>query len=230
MNLLRSTLFALVFFPGSVVFVLLAILGALFGTTPLTWATHGWARWHRICAWLLLGVRTRIEGTIPSGAVLVASKHQSMFETVEFLLILDKPAVVLKRELADLPGWGWVARRFGVIPVDRAGGAVALRRMLNAAKAAIAAGRPIMIFPEGTRVLPGEQPDLQPGFAGLYKSLGVPVVPIALDSGRLWPRRSYVKRPGRVTMRVGEIIPPGLPRKEVEARVHAAINQLEAPR
>jgi 1-acyl-sn-glycerol-3-phosphate acyltransferase len=230
MNLLRSTLFALVFFPGSVVFVLLAILGALFGTTPLTWATHGWARWHRICAWLLLGVRTRIEGTIPSGAVLVASKHQSMFETVEFLLILDKPAVVLKRELADLPGWGWVARRFGVIPVDRAGGAVALRRMLNAAKAAIAAGRPIMIFPEGTRVLPGEQPDLQPGFAGLYKSLGVPVVPIALDSGRLWPRRSYVKRPGRVTMRVGEIIPPGLPRKEVEARVHAAINQLDAAR
>ena len=230
MNLLRSTLFALVFFPGSVVFVLLAILGALFGTTPLTWATHGWARWHRICAWLLLGVRTRIEGTIPPGAVLVASKHQSMFETVEFLLILDKPAVVLKRELADLPGWGWVARRFGVIPVDRAGGAVALRRMLNAAKSAVAAGRPIMIFPEGTRVLPGEQPDLQPGFAGLYKSLGVPVVPIALDSGRLWPRRSYVKRPGRVTMRVGEIIPPGLPRKEVEARVHAAINQLEAPR
>jgi 1-acyl-sn-glycerol-3-phosphate acyltransferase len=149
MNLLRSTLFALVFFPGSVVFVLLAILGALFGTTPLTWATHGWARWHRICAWLLLGVRTRIEGTIPSGAVLVASKHQSMFETVEFLLILDKPAVVLKRELADLPGWGWVARRFGVIPVDRAGGAVALRRMLNAAKSAVAAGRPIMIFPEG---------------------------------------------------------------------------------
>ena len=230
MNLLRSTLFALVFFPGSVVFVLLAILGALFGTTPLTWATHGWARWHRICAWLLLGVRTRIEGTIPPGAVLVASKHQSMFETVEFLLILDKPAVVLKRELADLPGWGWVARRFGVIPVDRAGGAVALRRMLNAAKSAVAAGRPIMIFPEGTRVLPGEQPDLQPGFAGLYKSLGVPVVPIALDSGRLWPRRSYVKRPGRVTMRVGEIIPPGLPRKEVEARVHAAINQLEATR
>jgi 1-acyl-sn-glycerol-3-phosphate acyltransferase len=230
MNLLRSTLFALVFFPGSVVFVLLAILGALFGTTPLTWATHGWARWHRICAWLLLGVRTRIEGTIPSGAVLVASKHQSMFETVEFLLILDKPAVVLKRELADLPGWGWVARRFGVIPVDRAGGAVALRRMLNAAKSAVAAGRPIMIFPEGTRVLPGEQPDLQPGFAGLYKSLGVPVVPIALDSGRLWPRRSYVKRPGRVTMRVGEIIPPGLPRKEVEARVHAAINQLDAAR
>ena len=99
--------------------------------------------------------------------------------------------------------------------------------MRAAAKAAVAAGRPILIFPEGTRVLPGEQPQLQPGFAGLYKSLGIPVVPVALDSGRLWPRKIFVKRPGIVTMRVGETIPPGLPRQEVEARVHAAINALE---
>jgi 1-acyl-sn-glycerol-3-phosphate acyltransferase len=90
---------------------------------------------------------------------------------------------VLKRELADLPGWGAVARAYGVIPVDRDGGAAALRRMLSAAKAAVAAGRPILIFPEGTRVPPGQQPALQPGFAGLYKSLGIPVVPVALDSG-----------------------------------------------
>jgi 1-acyl-sn-glycerol-3-phosphate acyltransferase len=87
-----------------------------------------------------------------------------------------------------------------------------------------------MIFPEGTRVLPGEQPELQPGFAGLYKMLALPVVPIALDSGRVWPRRSFVKFPGRVTMKVGETIPPGLPRKEIEARVHAAINALESVR
>ncbi len=227
MNLLRSSLFALVFYPGSVIFVLSAIVGTMFGTTPLIWVTHGWARFHRICAWALLGVRTRLVGTIPRGPFLVASKHQSMYETVEFLLLLHKPAVVLKRELADLPGWGWVSRRYGVIPVDREGGAAALRRMLKAAQAAIAAGRPIMIFPEGTRVLPGERPDLQPGFAGLYKALGVPVVPIALDSGRVWPRSAFVKHPGRVTMRVGETIPPGLPRKEMEARVHAAINALE---
>jgi 1-acyl-sn-glycerol-3-phosphate acyltransferase len=84
-----------------------------------------------------------------------------------------------------------------------------------------------LIFPEGTRVPVGEQPPLQPGFAGLYKSLGIPVVPVALDSGRVWPRRSFVKRPGIVTMRVGETIPPGLPRKEVEERVHATINALE---
>jgi 1-acyl-sn-glycerol-3-phosphate acyltransferase len=151
-----------------------------------------------------------------------------MFETVDALVILEHPAIVLKRELADLPGWGWVAKRFGVIPVDRAGGAIALRRMLKAAQAAKAAGRPILIFPEGTRVLPGEQPPLQAGFAGLYRALGVPVVPIAIDSGRIWPRRSFAKRPGVVRWHVGEIIPPGLPRDEIEARVHHAINAFES--
>src|SRR3546814_4872897 len=109
-----------------------------------------------------------------------------MFETIEMLLLLDRPAIVMKRELADIPGWGWVARRYGIIPVDRKGGAAALRRMLRAAQVAIAEGRPIMIFPEGTRVAPGERPPLQPGFAGLYRSLGLPVVPVALDSGRIW--------------------------------------------
>jgi 1-acyl-sn-glycerol-3-phosphate acyltransferase len=176
---------------------------------------------------VLLGVRTQVDGVMPTGAVLVAAKHQSMFETIDFLLLLDRPAVVLKRELADLPGWGAIARQYGVIPVDREGGAAALRRMLKAAQAAVAAGRPILIFPEGTRVPMGEQPPLQPGFAGLYKSLAIPVVPVALDSGRVWPRRSFVKRPGIVTMRVGETIPPGLPRREVEERVHATINALE---
>ena len=120
-----------------------------------------------------------------------------------------------------------MVRRYGAIPVDRAGGAAALRRMMRAAEAAIAEGRPIVIFPEGTRVPPGERPPLQPGFAGLYRALRLPVVPVALDSGRLWPRRRFVKRPGIVTMRFGEPIPPGLPRAEIEAAVHAAINALE---
>jgi 1-acyl-sn-glycerol-3-phosphate acyltransferase len=227
MALLRSILFALVFYPGSIFYVLYGLVGSIFGPRALIAATHGWARFHRFCARWLLGVQTRLEGSFPSEPVLVAPKHQSMFETVEFLVILDRPATVLKRELADLPGWGAVARAYGVIPVDRDGGAAALRRMLSAAKAAVAAGRPILIFPEGTRVPPGQQPALQPGFAGLYKSLGIPVVPVALDSGRLWPRGAFVKRAGVVTMRVGQPIPPGLPRAEMEARVHAAINTLE---
>ncbi len=230
MALLRSILFTLVFYTGTVFFVLLAIAAAAFGRAGLMRVTHGWARWHRICAHLLVAVKTHVQGAFPAGPLILASKHQSMFETVEFLLLLDRPAVVLKRELADLPGWGLVARRYGVIPVDRAGGAVALRRMLKAAREAVAQERPILIFPEGTRVLPGETPPLQPGFAGLYKALGLPVVPVALDSGRVWPRRSFVKLPGAVTMRIGETIPPGLPRKEIEVRVHAAINALEQVR
>ena len=99
--------------------------------------------------------------------------------------------------------------------------------MMALGKAAKADGRPVVIFPEGTRTAPGTTPELRPGFAGLYRALGLPVVPIALDSGRLWPRRGFVKQPGIVTMRFGEAIPPGLPRHEIEARVHAAINALE---
>jgi len=227
MNLVRSALFALFFFSGTVVFVLLAFPAASFGEQPLMRVAHGWARWHRWCARLLLGIRSQVEGVPPAGAVIVAAKHQSMFETIEILLVLDKPAVVMKRELADVPAWGWVARSYGIIPVDRTGGSATLRKMLKAARSAVARGRPIMIFPEGTRVDPGEQPPLQPGFAGLYRSLDLPVVPVALDSGRVWPLHTYVKRPGVVRMRFGEIIPPGLPREEIEARVHRAINALD---
>lgn len=227
MDALRSVLFSLFFYSGTVIVVLLSFPAAAIGRRPLNALIHGWARWHRWCAAALLGVRTRIEGTCPAGPVLVASKHQSMFETVEMLLLLREPAVVMKRELADLPGWGWVARRYGVIPVDREGGAAALRRMLKAGRDAVAAGRPIAIFPEGTRVAVGEQPALQPGFAGLYRALGLPVVPVALDSGRLWPRHRFAKRSGVVTVRFGEVIEAGLSRQQVETRTHAAINALE---
>jgi 1-acyl-sn-glycerol-3-phosphate acyltransferase len=227
MAALRSLLFALVFYGGTVPAVLLSFPISLFGTKAIRWWAHVWARYHRLCARLLLGVRTKVEGNPPRGACLVACKHQSMFETLEMILMLDEPATVLKRELADIPLWGWVTRRYGVIPIDRKGGATALRGMMRAAEAAIAEGRPIVIFPEGTRVRPGETPLLQPGFAGLYRILKLPVVPVAVDSGRLWPKGRFVKRAGIVTMRFLEPIEAGLPRPEIEARVHAAINVLE---
>src|SRR3546814_691947 len=161
MNTLRTLLFALFFYPGPAGAVFLAFPAALVGREAVIRVTHGWARWHRWCAAWFLGVRSRVEGSPPRGGAIVAAKHQSMFETIEMLLLLDRPAIVMKRELADIPGWGWVARRYGIIPVDRKGGAAALRRMLRAAQVAIAEGRPIMIFPEGTRVAPGERPPLQ---------------------------------------------------------------------
>jgi 1-acyl-sn-glycerol-3-phosphate acyltransferase len=228
MAAVRSFLFVLIFYGGTVPAVLLSFPISLFGTRAIRWWAHVWARYHRLCARFLLGVRTKVEGTPPRGACLVACKHQSMFETLEMILMLDEPATVLKRELSDIPLWGWVTRRYGVIPIDRKGGATALRGMMRAAEAAIAEGRPIVIFPEGTRVLPGETPPLQPGFAGLYRILKLPVVPVAVDSGRLWPKGRFVKRPGIVTMRFLDPIEPGLPRPEIEARVHAAINVLAA--
>ncbi|QEH80618.1 1-acyl-sn-glycerol-3-phosphate acyltransferase [Sphingomonas sp. C8-2] len=227
MTVLRSTLFAILFYAGTVVAVLTAFLIVPFGDAPLRRHALRWARFHRWCARWILGIRSSVEGVVPPGPHLYAAKHQSMFETLELLLIVGDPAAVLKRELADIPLFGQIARREGVIPVDRAGSAKALRRMMRAAAAARDSGRSILIFPEGTRVAPGEQPPLQPGFAGLYKALDLPVVPVALDSGRLWPRNSFLKRPGIITIRLGDPVPAGLPRAEIEARVHAAMNVLD---
>ena len=227
MAALRSLLFALVFYPGSVVYVLSAFPAMLLGQRGVTAVADGWALFHRWCCTWILGIWTRIEGEVPPGPVLIAAKHQSMYETVDMVVVLDTPAVVLKKELADIPGWGRVAQVYGMIPVDREGGGAALRRMLRAAGEAKRQGRPILIFPEGTRVPVGEQPPLQPGFAGLYRALGLPVVAVAIDSGKLTPKGSFIKRPGTITMRFGPLIPPGLPREEIEARVHQQMNALE---
>ena len=148
------------------------------------------------------------EGSIPPGPYLIAIKHQSMFETIETLRLADTPVVVMKRELTVMPLFGWVTRRYGVIGVDREAGAKALREMLAAGKAAVADGRPVVIFPEGTRIPVGERPPLRAGFAGLYRALGLPVVPVAVDSGKIWPR-SFVKRAGTIRFKVGEVIQPG---------------------
>ena len=227
MNRFRSLLFALIFYAGSVIYVLICFASIPFGRGAVRAIADSWARFHSWCVRALLGIGRRIEGEVPRQAVLVASKHQSMFETLELVTMLDTPAVVMKRELADIPLWGRLAKTYGIIPVDRAGGAKALRAMLRQAEQAIGEGRPIVIFPEGTRVAPGDSPELQPGFAGLYRALGLPVIPLALDSGKVWPRKGP-KRPGTITMRFGDPIPPGLPRKDIEARVHAAINALES--
>ena len=227
MRLVRSSLFALIFYVGSVIYVLICFASMPFGRRAVRAIADDWARFHGWCVRVLLGIGTRIEGRVPDGPALVASKHQSMFETLELISLLDTPAVVMKHELTQIPLWGRLTKRYGIIPIDRAGGARALREMLRQAKTAIGEGRPIVIFPEGTRVPPGERPPLQSGFAGLYRALDLPVVPLALDSGRVWPRHNFVKRAGTITMRFGEPIPAGLPRREIEERVHAAINLLE---
>ena len=226
MRRLRALLFMLLFYPGTVLFIFAGLSAGVVSTPAMLEVVHGWSRFHHWLARQVLGIRTRIEGAIPPGPYLIAAKHQSMFETIEMLQFARTPVIVLKRELADMPLFGRMTRRYGVIPVDRKAGAKALRDMLAGAKAAAATGRPVIIYPEGTRVPPGSSPPLRAGFAGIYRALGLPVVPVAHDSGRLFGR-GLDKRGGTVTFRVGEIIPPGLKREEIEARVHTAINVLE---
>ena len=206
--------------------VLSAPVSALFGQRAMRRHATAWSRWGGWCARALLGIEMRVEGERPRGPALYASKHQAMWETLALQAMLDAPAMVLKAELARIPIWGWATRRYGAIVVDREASAAALRAMLRGAKAAVAEERSVLIFPEGTRVAPGDQPPLKSGFAGLYRMLALPTVPVAVDSGRLLPRRGP-KRAGVITLRFGEVIPPGLPRGEAEARVHAAINALE---
>lgn len=226
---LRSLAYVLVFYTGSALFVLSALAAHWTSPRAVQRIATCWGRFHRhACRWLL-GQKVQVEGVLPQGGHLYILKHESMFETIDLLCLFDRPAIVAKRELLDIPLWGGIARRYGLIPVERSAGASALRAIRTAARAATAEGRAICLFPEGTRVPHGEAPPLRSGFAGLYTLLRLPVVPIAVDSGRLSPRGKFLKRSGIITYRVGEAIPPGLDRREAEARVHAAINALNEP-
>jgi len=226
LNWLRTLAFRIVFYGLSVPIVMATPLAALGGRRAMVPYARGWARFHRWATRRVMGIRVRLEGEVPPGPVLFAVKHQAMFETIDLMDRLGGPAVVLKRELTRIPFWGWATGVYGRVAVDRAASAAALRALLREGRALVAEGRSVLFFPEGTRVAPGETPPLKSGFAGLYKALNLPVVPIAGDTGLVWPRRG-AKRPGLVTFRVGAVIPPGLPRAELEARVHAAINALE---
>ncbi len=225
MNLLRTLAFSIFFYGLSVPMVLLVPLVALLGGDSLRSYAMGWVALMRWSARWILGIRVKIEGEIPKGPVLFAGKHESLFEALELSRLLGSPATVMKRELARIPLWGWAARRYGVIIVNRTANASALRAMMKDAQAALQQGRSVMIFPEGTRVKPGEKPALRSGFAGLYRMLDLPVVPIAVKSGHVWPKHG-IKKPGVVTFRFEPMIPPGLPRAEADARVHAGINAL----
>ena len=225
-NFVRSAIYSVAFYLGSVFHVVATCCFIPFGGRALILIPRAWAQYHYWCVRWLLGIRVQVVGDLPQTGVIIAMKHQAFLETTEVLRLLDCPAVVFKAELLRIPLWGRVALAHGVIPVARETGATALRRMLTSARGAVAAGRPIVIFPEGTRVPYGESPPLRPGVAGLYKSLGLPIVPVALDSGRLWPKQGFSKSPGVVTLLVGETIPTGLTRDEVEARIHAAVNAL----
>ena len=223
-DVLRSIAFYTAFYLGTLVLVITALCVLIVSRTAFIRVAEAWSAFHRFCVVRLLGIRVALRGEIPSGPIIVAIKHESMFEAADLPNLLDLPVVFGKAELLDIPLWGRVADIYGVVRVEREAGAKALRAMVSAARKLSGAGRPLAIFPEDTRVPHGTQPPLQAGFAGLYKLMGLPVVPVAIDSGALYHRRW--KRRGTITYVFGETIPPHLPREEIEARVHAAINTL----
>jgi 1-acyl-sn-glycerol-3-phosphate acyltransferase len=228
MSLLRALLFNVVFWVGTVVF---GIAGLPFLLTPRRTAMRFgrfWAQAVLFALKWLVGLDGEVRGreNIPAGGCLIAMKHQSMWDTLILPPLLGDPAVVIKRELLFVPFYGWYAARAGSIFIDRKGGGGALRRLLAAAKRAIAMGRPVVIFPQGTRTAPDQPVDdapYQPGVAALYRELGVPLVPAAVNSGLYWGRRAFLKRRGRIILEFLEPIPPGLPRREVMATLETRI-------
>lgn len=235
MKFLRSVLFNVAFWVWSV--CLLSLLSPpLLLPGPLRIPPA--PVWGRGVVWILkwvVGVTHEVRGmeNIPAGRrVLFASKHQSIWETVLIPIVIPNAVPVVKQELARVPLYGAYTKRSGIISVDRAAGASALKAMIAEARAFIASGRDVLIFPEGTRTVPGERIPYQSGVAALYRMLDVPVVPIAVNSGLFWGRRSFVKQPGRIVMEFLPPIAPGLKREpfvaELTQRIEDASDRLVA--
>jgi 1-acyl-sn-glycerol-3-phosphate acyltransferase len=212
------------------------------GALPLAWRTPRahraalrlWARGTLALLRACCGISWRLAGTLPPpGAALIAAKHQSAFDTIVWLVLLPDAAYVLKKELLSLPLYGWHARRLGMIVVDRKAGARALRTMVEEADRALASGRQVVIFPEGTRVAPGAQVAYQPGVAAIQARSHVPVTPAATNSGLFWGPRALRKLPGTIVVSVLPPVPPGLARPELMERLRQSIetetNRLVGP-
>jgi len=232
--MLRSAVFALVFYLTTALFL---ILGSPLLLAPRRWAMLGLVAHSRVSQWLLARVcGTRIEvrgrGNLPPGPCLVVAKHQSAWDTFALVPLLHDPAIVLKDELKWIPVYGWFCVKFAHILVKRDRAAAALRSMLEEARLRVADGRQILIFPEGTRRPPGAEPDYKPGYVALYEGLGVPCVQLALNSGLYWPRRSLMRFPGTIIVELLEPIAPGMPRKAfrqlIESRIEQASRRLLA--
>ena len=227
---LRSLLFNILFFGFTALHTLgmtlrISLLGA--NVKPQV------KRWAGGVLWLLehvAGITYTLRGVenIPEGGVLIAAKHQSAWDTMMFHLFVSHSIYVTKQEVTHIPFYGVVVKGIGSISIDRAGGAKALKGLIRDCRAALEAGHQVIIFPEGTRTAPGTSLPYQPGVAAIYSHTGFPVVPVALNSGLFWGRRSFIKQPGCITVEFLPAIQPGLDRKVFLALLERRVEEATA--
>ncbi|WP_439575586.1 lysophospholipid acyltransferase family protein [Phreatobacter sp.] len=235
MLVLRSLLFNLFFYVWTIAVILVLVPCMLLpGDRVILAGGLLWGRGNLLALRLICGMKVEWRGfdKMPKGAILVAAKHQSAWETFAFFVPFRRPAYVYKRQLAYVPLFGWLIWKARQIPVDRGGKGVALASIAAGAERAAADGRQVMIFPEGTRRAVGAAPDYKFGVTHLYERLGVPCQPVALNSGMFWSRKSFIRRPGTVLVELLDPIPPGLPpdvfAERLKSEVEAATNRLIA--
>jgi len=234
MTALRSTLFAIIFYGWS------ALLSPIYVPMMLLPRRGFWFMawfWVRSCLFLVdhvLGVRYEVRGreNLPPGPFIIASKHQSAWDTLIYNKLFPDCAYVLKRELFWFPFFGWFLWKVGMVGIDRSGGAKTLKLLVRGVRDCLAEGRSIIIFPQGTRTPPGAERKYLPGVSAIYAQTKVSVVPVALNSGMFWPRRRFLKRPGTIVVEILPPIPPGLDRRAFERtlreRIEPATLRLEA--
>jgi 1-acyl-sn-glycerol-3-phosphate acyltransferase len=223
---LRALAFQLFFYVWTTVYCL-GVLPAYPFLSPAAMrvVARAWQRVTLAGLRVTVGLTHEVRGRehLPARPVLIASKHQSAWETLAFHAMVPNVAVGLKEELTWIPVFGWYLLRAGNIKIDRGAGSRAIRSLVEGGRRAAAEGLSVLIFPEGTRRAPGDPPDYKPGVAALYSALGLPVVPVALNSGVFWRRREFIKHPGRIVVEFLEPIPPGLGRKQFMARLERSI-------
>ncbi len=234
MILFRSILFAAFFY---VFTALCAVIASIISITVPPWLpgfTRAWSR-----AWLavyaaICHVKYEVRGMeqMPRGGCILAMKHQSVWDTCALFAIFDRPVYVLKRELMFIPFFGWALARLGCIAVRRGTGRAALETMIEGTRVAVSQGKQVVIFPEGTRTMPGAAPAYKSGIGYLYMALAAPIVPVALNSGLLWPRRTFLRPPGTIRVEILARIEPGMERKDMfdlmVTQIEAASQRLSA--
>jgi 1-acyl-sn-glycerol-3-phosphate acyltransferase len=228
--ILRSILFNILFYLNLLFYFIAAIPTFLLPYRAIVAFAQAWGRTN---LWLLrtvCGIDVAWTGLekIPAGPLIVASKHQSLWETFALLTLFDDPTFIVKRELMWIPFFGWYIWKARMIPVDRGARTQALVAMTERARVQLSGNRQLVIFPEGTRRAPGAESAYKFGVAHLYTETGVPCLPVALNSGLVWPRRSFLRHPGTVRVEILDPIPPGLGRAEFFERLKKNIEEATA--